>query len=415
MPKAQGSNDGMYFDTLTDLKINVSVSDKNLDQITPVEIILGESLLNPGLQTSVRVHSYIHNLPIKNLDEYKGKNIFLYIDRPILQKFGINPVMEVSQVVYRLDNRKLINNNTEEFTLHACDQTLLNDAETLVSNLWKCTTPSAVVRQVLSSCAGARSMNIESSLPARDYMAENIHPFQVVAQQANAALADGNDPSFLHFMTYENFGTHHFRSLNKMAKQSPAMEFVYIGETGNNAGYADPSNIMTYSFPCDFDLLSDILNGIGPNGIDMSSLSLFDPNVKKFSMFGSQTIGCGVGSAVLKAAMSNFASSQQNNACPDYSQFYLLKRQARMGLLEQDKIALRLTVPFNTKLNVGKIIRVKLYNKEAITSRGTSNQNILNYGSGDYLVMSMTHNIKQGGFATTTMDCVSQTVGRGEV
>lgn len=413
MPKAQGSNNGMYSDTLTDIKINVSVSDENLDQITPVEIILGESLLTPGLQTSVRVHSYIHNLPIKNLDEYKNKNIFLYLERPILQRFGINPVMEVSQVVYRLDNRKLINNSTEEFTLHACDQTLLTDAETLVSNFWKCTTPSTVVRQVLSSCAGARSMNIESSTPARDYMAENIHPFQVVAQQANAALADGNDPSFLHFMTYENFGTHHFRSLNKMTKQSPVMEFVYIGETGNNAGYADPSNIMTYSFPCDFDLLSDILNGIGPNG-DGSSLGLFDQNLKKFSLFGSQVIGCGVGSGVLKAAMSNFASSQQNNACPDYSQFYLLKRQARMGLLEQDKIALRITVPFNTSLNVGKVIRVKLYNKQAVETRNAQG-NILNYGSGDYLIMSMTHNIKQGGFATTTMDCVSETVGSGEV
>jgi hypothetical protein len=258
-------------------------------------------------------------------------------------------------------------------------------------------------------------MEIESCDPARDYMAENIHPFQVVAQQANVALAEGNDPSFLHFMTYKNLGTHHFQSLRKLSKKKPVIRLSY-SENGNLSGYADPRNIMTYSFPCDFDLLSDILNGIGPNGADISSFAAFNPKMKMFNLFGSQVIGCGIGSAVLKAAMSNMGSAQQQNACPDYSQFYLLKRQARMGLLEQDKIALRLTVPFNPILHVGEIIRVELYNKEIeYRDRDRLQKDNLNYGSGDYLIMSMTHNIKQGGFGTTTMDCVSQTVGQGVV
>ena len=410
MPRAPNDSSGNYSDIFTDMKITVGVGGSSvLTELTPVEVILGESLLTPGLQTSVRVHSYIHTLPIKNLDDYKGKNVFIELDRPINQRFGYPRKMEVSQVVYRMDNRKLINNNTEEYTIHACDQTLLNDAEALVSNLWKCTTPSAVVRQVLSSCAGARNLDIESSDPARDYMAENIHPFQVVAQQANVSLADGNDPSFLHYMTYRNFGTHHFRSLKSLSKQSPVLTCTYA-ETGTTSGHAHPESIMTYSFPCDFDLLSDILNGIGPNGADISSFAAFNPKMKMFNLFGSQVIGCGVGSAVLKAAMSNMGSAQQQNACPDYSQFYLLKRQARMGLLEQDKIALRLTVPFNPILHVGNIVRVNLYNKE------TPGRTLVpNYGSGDYLILSMTHNIKQGGFGTTVMDCVSQTVGQGVV
>lgn len=399
-----------HIDVMTDMKIRLFVPDNSvLDQVTPVEVILGESLLTPGLQTSVRVQSYIHHVPKKNLDDYKDVVMGLELERPLLEKYGIQSKLDIggSQIIYRLDNRKLFNNNTEEFTLHACDQTLLTDAATLVSNLWKCTRPSAVVRQVLSSCAGARAMDIESADPARDYIAENIHPFQVVAQQANVALADGNDPSFLHYMTYQNGGTHHFRSLKSLTKQSPVMEYYYA-ETGAVSGYADPYGIMTYSFPCDFDLLSDILNGIGPNGANISSTALFNPLLKMFNLFGSQTLGCGVGSAVLSAAMSNAGSAQQQNACPDYSQFYLLKRQARMGLLEQDKIALRLTVPWNPSLNAGKIIRIKLYNKEL-----PPGEEALNYGSGDYLILSMTHNIKQGGYATTTMDCVSETVGQG--
>jgi hypothetical protein len=54
-----------------------------------------------------------------------------------------------------------------------------------------------VVSDVLVNCAGAINPDIEPSLPARDYIAENIHPFQVVNQQAEVALAGGNDPSFL--------------------------------------------------------------------------------------------------------------------------------------------------------------------------------------------------------------------------
>lgn len=381
-------------------------SDSLLEQATPMEIILGESLLTPGLQTSIRYQAYIHNVPSRNIDEFKNKPLRLTIERNNLEKYGLPKILNVDQILYRCDKRKLINNNIEEFTLHACDQTLLDDAATLVSKLWKCTTPSAVVSEVLSTCAGAPTLDIEPSSPARDYIAENIHPFQVVAQQANAALADGNDPSFIHYMTYQNLGTHHFRSLNSLTKQSPVMEYFFT-ETGGRQGYAIPSGIMTYQFPCDFDLLSDVLNGVGLDGKDLSSYFSFNPLMKQFNVFGGNVYGCGIGRGVTKLALSNEGSAQQQNACPDYSKYYVQKRQARMGLLEQNKIALRLTVPWNPILNVGKIIRIFLLNKE--------DPNTMIYGSGDYLIHSLTHNIKYGGFATITMDCVSRTVGAGIV
>lgn len=95
--------------------------------------------------------------------------------------------------------------------------------------------------------------------------------------------------------------------------------------------------------------------------------------------------------------------------CPDYSELWLLKRQARMALLEQDKIALRLVVPWQPQLHAGEVIELVLYNKDDDT------QTLLNYGSGKYLIVSMTHNLKLGGFSTTTMDCVSTTVGQGGI
>lgn len=381
------------------------VSGFTLDQMTPVEGTLTESILTPGLQTSVKVHSYYHNLPIKILNDFRGRPIKMSLERPILEKWGLPTTFEVLQTVYRLDNRKPVNDNTEEFMIHACDQTLLNDAASLVSKMWKCTTPSAVTADVLSQCAGAKQLDIEGSAPARDYMAENIHPFQVVAAQANAALGAGG-PDYLHFMTYRNLGTHHFRSLKTLCSGSPQMLYYYDQAGIAGGGYGNPFGIMTHQFPCDFDLLSDVLNGIGSGG-DINTMMTFNPLMRMVNQFGSKIAGCGLGSGNPKIGMSASGSEGQQNMCPDLSHQYILKRQARMGMLEQDKIALRLTVPWVAHLHAGDVIRLELYNKKDKTQ--------LNFGSGDYLIHSLTHNLKWGGFSTITMDCVSQTVGSGIV
>jgi len=382
-----------------------NVADTLLEGMSPKEIIMGESLLTPGLQTSIVVNSAFQNVPVKNLDQFKDSPVEIEFERPILDTLNLPSKMKISQIVYRIDNRKRINNNVEEFTIRACDQTLLNDAKNLVSGHWKCKPPHVVVEHVLKACVGARTTQIEKCEPARDYMAENIHPFQVISQQAQVALADGNDPSFVHFMTYENLGTHHFESLHNMTKRIPIITLSFA-ETYGKEGYKDPYNAIAYSFPCDFDLVSDLLNGIDEKGRNISTGFTFNHLMKQYSMFGSGiTNGCGIGQGVPKIAMSNEGSSDNQNTCPDFAKTYLQLRQARMSLLEQDKVGLRITVPWIPFYHAGKVIRLEIYNKNDTT--------LLNYGSGDYLIVSLTHNIKLGGYSTTTMDCVSRTVGSG--
>lgn len=381
--------------------------DITFEDFTYQEITLGESLLTPGLQTSLVAHAYTHK--IKNFDLLKKANIVINLSQPAFEDYGFSAdeySMDVSQTIYRLENRYPLDWNNQEMTFRACDPTLLFDAESLVSKSWKCTTPDEIVSYVLQSCAGAKSVDIEEATPARDYIAENVHPFQVVSQQTNVSLAGGNDPSFLHFMTYENMGTHHFKSLYTMTKQSPIIEFTNA-EVGSLIGIRNPFAILAYSFPCDFDLVTDMLNGIDEKGNDISSVILFNPLNKMFSLLGNQKMNCGVGGGNPKLSMTNENTAQNQDSCNDDVKHFLQKRQARMNLVEKDKIALRLTVPFNPILHAGKVVSVKLVNKDDPT--------LENYGSGDYLILHMTHNIKRGGFAITTMDCVSTTVGQGVV
>jgi len=129
--------------------------------------------------------------------------------------------------------------------------------------------------------------------------------------------------------------------------------------------------------------------------------------MRMVNQFGSKTLGCGLGSGNPKISASAAGSEMQQNMCPDYSQTYIQKRQARMGLLEQDKIALRLTVPWVSHIHAGDIIRLELRNKKDPTQK--------NFGSGDYLIHSLTHNIKYRGFSTITIDAVAQSVGAGIV
>jgi len=381
--------------------------------LTPKEITLTESLLTPGLQTSVSFQSYSHNPLIKNLDDFKTSIADIKIIKPALSEYGYPNEMEISTRIYRMDNRNLITNRIEEFTLHGCDDTLLNDARNLVSKSWKCVSPSAVVNEVLSTCVGAKTKDVEFSGNGRDYIAENIHPFQVISQQADVALAESVDPSFIHYMTYENFtrgdprGTHHFRSLRSLTAPTSGVARFFTQEMGSLAGFGHPESIQSYSFPCDFDYLSDLLNGTDDDGSLMSSIVTINPMLKQNSLLGNKTVGCGNGKGKYMTSLTNFNSAKDQDSCNIDVEKHLLLRQARMSLLEEDKINLRLTVPWNPVLHAGKIIEVYFH------SYGT--EKFDNFGTGYYLIHSLTHNIKNGGYGTTTMDCVSRSVGGGIV
>ena len=243
---------------------------------------------------------------------------------------------------------------------------------------------------------------MDSCEPARDYIAENIHPFQVVQQQCNVAL-DGDDPSFLHYMTFEGTGTHYFRSLKKLMQGNSIRDYAH-SETAMDL--ANPQRVIHFSFPCDFDYLSDLLNGLDENGQNINTLSTFNPVNMFMQLLGAgggdtaaMSGGCGMGSANHKQALTNKGTSHQQNSCDLDVERYLLLRQARMGLLEKDKIALRLTIPWDPHLHVGNTINFTWTNKQ--------NDSPVS-GSGKYLIAALKHNIQFGGYATTTLDCITR-------
>ena len=189
----------------------VNVPQNILFELRILGVDLTESLLAPSLQTSIMMQDTIHTNPVKILDWFKESTVQIDCYRKVNEMFSTVSTMSLAQTIFRLENRMAINPSTEVYTLQACDPSLLVNAARRVSKSWECVAPDQIVKDVLTKCIQAKNVETEEGGPPRTYFAENIKPFQVVAQQADTALAGGDDPSFLHYMTYENYGTHHFR------------------------------------------------------------------------------------------------------------------------------------------------------------------------------------------------------------
>jgi hypothetical protein len=386
----------------------VAIGEETFDDITVKEVTLGESLMTPGLQTAVSLQSFVYSQNPKIWGNFKNKDI------TITMADENSRFMMVNQKVYRIDNREMDLNvgQTESLTVHACDQSLLQDAKSLISKSWKCERPSTIVEYALTSCVNARNYQIDSAGPARDYIAENIHPFQVIQQQCNAALYEDENPDFLHYMTFEGEGKHYFRALKYLEDQTQIYkEYANIDGDGSTASY---QRVISFSYPCDFDLLSDLLNGIDEDGQPFNSVSVMNMMSGVVELIGGMVGmgggtgglqgGCGIGSGNAKQALTNKGTASQQNSCNLEVEKYLLLRQARMGLLEKDKISLRMTIPWDPDMHVGYKIKFDHH------GRGTNIDTLL-YGSGVYLIVALKHNIQLGGFATTTVDCIHTNIG----
>lgn len=392
------------------------VSQYVLSETPVVELTMTESILTPGLQTRAIIQDPIGGFPERrNLDEFQGQPVRISLSRPWLDTLpgydGPSTITTV-QRIYRIGNRKQLNRGVQSWHLDICDPSLLNDANMLVSRSWQKATPSQVVSDVLRGCIKAKNVQIESSGPARDYIAENIHPFQVCSQQSDVALA-GNDPSFLHYMTFKNGSTHHFESFKTMSKKAPILggaQFIHSEPEHPLGRFINPFNMIKYEFPCDFDNLTDVLNGVVA-GTSLRSLQSFNPANGVWSNFGNSSSSCGIGGATALAMTTNSGTASQQNSSDISVEKYALLRQARLMLLEPDKVALRFSTSFNPALHAGDVINVKLINRGTGTGAPRDDRN---YGTGKYLISSMSHTWKRDGYATTEVDCVSYSVSIGK-
>ena len=138
------------------VRVTGSVGGKQWPDITTKELVLGESLLNPGLMASITFHSMVYGEFNKVYMDLKNTDLSLNLYD------GHGNRMSVSEMkIYRMDNRSMMPLNmgrTEEFTVHATHFTLLEDAKHVMSKKWTCATPDSIVLAICSGMPAISSM-----------------------------------------------------------------------------------------------------------------------------------------------------------------------------------------------------------------------------------------------------------------
>lgn len=444
--------------------IGVDDPEPMFNELTVSDIYVYESILSPSVQISITFQDTVHL--IKNYFQYK-------IHKGEMPKMTIdlkNPMFDVpdsvpvggeyrgqktdsklsiaGMVVYRMDNRKPVNYHDEEFTLHFCHPTTINNLKARMSDFYKMTQVNKIVQDALKA-TGSVINEVEKADMKRDYMSNNQHPFQVISEIADMAYKEKR-VQFLHYLTTESIsGKHYFYPISKLIDASPLTTFIY-NEKGANQQLTDINNIMVYEFPCDFDTLLDLSGGIIHNEKDyknhkpsMVSMNPFDGGMflvdgkvhgdRRTQGFGgtlnagawsnlnnfesnkpygaaSSALGSAIGAASAIAsgnplgalsALSGGGMSLVGDASrPSQVEKYLHRRTEAITFLHRESIDLKIVVPFRPDMHVGKTINVKFESKR---DYGTNKND---FGSGKYLICHMTHNIKVGSYGTTTMELI---------
>lgn len=397
--------------------IEVDIDDKvNIfGELSLNDVYVYESLLSPMPTITLKVTDTTHL--IKNLYNWKMKgnqppNVKINLLNPYIEDTLKRNLLIDNMKIYRIDGRKPINYHTEEFNIHIIHGTAFNNQIARMSDYYKKTELSRIVEDAFQSLGVTSASEAEKTEIIRNYMSNNQHPFQVISEIADMSMI-GNRAPFLHYMTLENIvGKHYFKSLNSLVVKNKVTGTYKYNEKGFNKQLVDPYNIMSYEFPCDFDTLLDLSGGIVHNydlykdhKPSMVSINPFDSEVYLVDgkSHGSRTTQ-GFGGVLNTGAWSNinmFEDSKGGIADqPSQVEKYLHRRSEILSFLHRERVDLKITIPFTPERHVGDKINVEFFSKRI----GNGDQK--DFGSGEYLVVHMTHNIKVGAYGTSTLECI---------
>jgi hypothetical protein len=141
-PPAKNVNQTIDGSTVMVMTVD-GIPDAYMYESSIASVTLVESLLTPSIHTTVEVQDPVYWAPdgqVKDLNRYKGKTLAFN-----LYKKDLDASLEVNQVIYRIDNRKLMNMQVEGYQIHAIDNDTLINATGRMARAWVCKTPSTIV------------------------------------------------------------------------------------------------------------------------------------------------------------------------------------------------------------------------------------------------------------------------------
>jgi len=320
--------------------------------------------------------------------------------------------------VFKVAKRKPINDgNTESYSLYFCSEELLLSEQYKVSKSYKGKDISFMIKDILQTHLKVpnnklKSFNIESTYGIYDFVVPNLKPFDAINWLSSYARPSNNLGADM--LLYENKFGFNFKSLQSLYTTPVYDEYTFSPKNLNKDKFDTNmklKNAITYEIMDSYDSLGAINDGVFTN-----QLISIDPLLRRFRVtnfdypsyanqsqmlndylitndlknrFGDRLNE--TNKASLKLILSNFnetdskyVKSNPGSVAHDiFAETYVPYRTAQIPLSTYTRV--KISVPGDTNLTVGRVIKFNLLSKDATEKEPDS------FYSGNYLITATRH------------------------
>jgi hypothetical protein len=349
--------------------------------------------------------------------------------------------------IYRVSERILHNQETENYTLHFCSEEFFFSEQLKVSKAYKGKKISEMVRDVLVAQLQipTTQLDIQETKGLYDFIIPYKSPFETLHWLANYAMADtypGAD-----FLFYENHTGFHFTSLQKLYTQVPYRGenkgYMYttknLGDTETSSElYRDLIGVKSYTYLDTFDTLYGTVNGAFA-----SKTLTIDPLTRRFHetefdyskdywLKNTQLNDFAVinnlpnrqnktMNKMFEASYKVLVSNREQNKAKGISdkpwsisndisaEIYVPYRTAQMALSHYVRV--KIAVSGDPKLSIGSTINLELPSNASKKDGSGLNEGLFDvYNTGRYLISAVRHVIKSDMKYDTVLEVVKDSM-----
>lgn len=347
--------------------------------------------------------------------------------------------------IYRVSERILFNQETENYTLHFCSEEFFFSEQLKLSKAYKGKKISEMASDVLVEQLQipTKYLDIQDTQGLYDFIIPYKSPFETLHWLANYAMADtypGAD-----FLFYENHTGFHFTSLQKLYTQIPYGGGSYM-YTARNYGDSEKSSelyrnligIKSYTYLDTFDTLYGTVNGafasktltVDPltrryyetefnyrNDYWLKNTQLNDsaiinntPNRLNKKMYEMYDASYKVLISNKEQGKAKGISDKPWTVLNDISaETYVPYRTAQMSLSHYTRV--RIALSGDPMLSVGSLIRLELPSNASKTDGVGLNEGLYDvYNTGMYLISAVRHVIKSDMKYDTVLEVVKDSM-----
>ena len=323
--------------------------------------------------------------------------------------------------IYRVSERILSNENTENYSLHFCSEELLLSEQIKISKSYNDAKISDIVKDILQNQLKLpqNQINVDNTDGLYNFVIPYKKPFDAINWLSNYALTEESGADYLF---YENVKGFNFKSLQSLYSQKSYAAYAYTAKNKNFADLAlNVSSIKSYTFLDTFDTLYGTTSGAFANKlitVDPLTRKYYETEFDSLKNYYSKKITLNKGEvfnnlknrlgkkvnenydAVLKVMTSNkdqkkakgISDKPWSVANDIRAENYVPQRTAQLALSHYTR--LKIVLSGDPNLTVGSLIDIQLPSNISTTENNGFNQGDIDpFNSGKYLITAVRHKI----------------------